>query len=162
MKIETLTQIHWPEVKTIYADGIATGIAHFSLQVPEWEEWDASHVKSCRLVAVEDGKVLGWAALTAISDRCVFAGVAEVSVYVAESARGKGIGKQLLGELVNESEENNFWTLEARIFSENPASIKIHEANGFRVIGKRERIGQLNGTWRDTILLERRSTKVGT
>jgi L-amino acid N-acyltransferase YncA len=161
MEIVELTENHWPEVRTIYESGIATGNAHFSMQVPTWDEWDHEHVKSCRLVAVENNEVLGWAALTAMSDRCVFAGVAEVSVYVAENARGKGIGKKLLAELAKQSEENNYWTLEARIFAENSASIKIHEDNGFRMIGKRERIGKLNGVWRDTILLERRSLKMG-
>ena len=161
MNIEKLTEKHWPEVKAIYESGIATGNAHFSLNVPDWDEWDNTHIKNCRFVATENGEVLGWAALTAISDRCVFAGVAEVSVYVAEKARGKGVGKQLLGTLVKESEKHNFWTLESRIFAENIASIKIHEQNGFRIIGRRERIGKLNGVWRDTILLERRSDKVG-
>jgi L-amino acid N-acyltransferase YncA len=161
MNIEKLTEKHWPEVRAIYAGGIATGNAHFSSVIPDWDEWDKSHIKNCRLVAVENGKVLGWAALTAISDRCVFAGVAEVSVYVAESSRGKGVGKKLLNDLVKLSEENNLWTLESRIFSENLASLKIHQENGFRVIGTRERIGKLNGVWRDTVLLERRSDKTG-
>src|SRR5476651_1590581 len=114
METELLTRKHWPEVKAIYESGIATGNANFTQSVPEWEKWDNSHVKNCRLVAIEYDKVLGWAALTAISDHCVFAGVAEVSVYVAENSRGKGIGKQLLSELVKMSEENEFWTLEAR------------------------------------------------
>ncbi len=161
MNIERLTENHWPEVKAIYVNGVATGIANFSHNIPEWDAWDKAHVKDCRLVATENGRVLGWAALTAISDHCVFAGVAEVSVYIAESSRSKGIGKKLLDELVKLSEQNNFWTLEARIFTENLASIKIHEENGFRIIGSRERIGQLNGVWRDTLLLERRSVKVG-
>jgi L-amino acid N-acyltransferase YncA len=161
METEILTEKHWPEVKAIYESGVATGNANFSTNVPDWDEWDKNHVKNCRLVATADGKVLGWAALAAISDGCVFAGVAEVSVYVAESSRGKGVGKSLLSELVKLSDENNFWTLESRIFAENTASIKIHVDNGFRIIGSRERIGQLNGIWRDTILLERRSVKVG-
>ena len=161
MNIEKLTENHWPEVKAIYGSGLATGIASFSHNIPDWDAWDKTHVKSCRLVAIEDGGVLGWAASTAISDHCVFAGVAEVSVYIAESSRGKGIGKKLLNELVKLSEDNNFWTLEARIFTENLASIKIHEENGFRIIGSRERIGQLNGIWRDALLLERRSVKAG-
>ncbi|MDB5122001.1 MAG: ywnH [Mucilaginibacter sp.] len=161
MNIEPLTEKHWPEVAAIYKSGVATGNASFSLAEPDWNGWDKAHVKNCRLVATENGTVLGWVALTAITDQCVFAGVAEVSVYVAENARGKGIGKQLLKTVIDESEKNNFWTLEARIFPENLASVKIHEENGFRIIGSRERIGQLNGVWRDTLLLERRSVKVG-
>ncbi|BAU53031.1 GNAT family N-acetyltransferase [Mucilaginibacter gotjawali] len=161
MEIAELTQKQWPEVRAIYQGGIATGNAHFSLDVPEWDEWDHEHVKNCRLVAIDNGEVLGWAALTAISDRCVFAGVAEVSIYIAEKARGKGIGKKLLAELVKQSEQNNFWTLEARIFAENTASIHIHQQNGFRIVGLRERIGKLNGVWRDVLLLERRSTETG-
>jgi len=161
MNIEKLTEKHWPEVKAIYESGLATGNANFSHQVPDWDRWDANHVKNCRLVAEADGVVLGWAALTAIADNCVLAGVAEVSIYVAEGRRGKGIGRQLLAELVKSSEENNFWTLESRIFAENIASLKIHLDNGFRLIGTRERIGKLNGVWRDTLLLERRSVKIG-
>jgi len=161
MNIESLTEKHWPEVKAIYLSGVATGNANFSFAEPEWTSWDKAHVKSCRLVAVENGAVLGWASLTAIHDQCVFAGVAEVSIYIAEKARGKGIGKKLLRTLIGESEQNNFWTLEARIFPENVASVKIHEENGFRIIGSRERIGKLNGVWRDTLLLERRSIKTG-
>jgi L-amino acid N-acyltransferase YncA len=161
MKIEKLTETHWSEVSAIYKSGLATGNANFSHKVPDWDEWDKTHVKNCRLVATENGEVLGWAALTAISDHCVLAGVAEVSLYIAENSRGKGIGKQLLSDLIKQSEEYNFWTLESRIFAENLASIKIHEENGFRTVGSRERIGQLNGVWRDTLLLERRSVKVG-
>ena len=161
MEIEKLTEKHWPEVRAIYEGGLATGNANFSHEVPDWDEWDKTHVKNCRLVATENSEVLGWAALTAIADNCVFAGVAEVSVYIAENSRGKGIGKQLLSDLIERSEKHNFWTLESRIFVENFASIKIHEENGFRIVGSRERIGQLNGVWRDTLLLERRSVKVG-
>jgi len=152
---------HWPSVKAIYEYGIATGHATFQTFAPPWGEWDKAHVKTCRLVAADNGKVFGWAALTAVSGRCVYAGVGEVSVYVDESARGKGVGKALLNELIRESELNNFWTLQAGIFPENTASIKLHESTGFRIIGKREKIGQMNGVWRDTILLERRSTRVG-
>jgi phosphinothricin acetyltransferase len=161
MEIIEMIPEHWPEVKSIYESGIATGQATFQTSSPEWEEWDSAHVKACRLVAVENDKVIGWAALTAFSGRCVYAGVGEVSVYVDRSARGKGVGKALLVELIKESELHNFWTLQAGIFPENIASIKIHEATGFRIIGTREKIGQMNGIWRDTVLLERRSTKVG-
>ena len=162
MEIIQMKPDHWPQVKAIYENGIATGHATFQTSAPEWEEWNSAHVKSCRLVAIENDKILGWAALTAVSGRCVYAGVAEVSVYVDEKVRGKGIGSALLYELIRESEEDNYWTIQAGIFPENMASIKIHQSAGFRIIGTREKIGQMNGIWRDTILLERRSTTVGT
>jgi L-amino acid N-acyltransferase YncA len=152
---------HWAEVKEIYLQGIATGNATFQSTAPCWEEWDNSHVPNCRIVAVEGEQVLGWAALTAVSGRCVYAGVAEVSVYVADEARGKGLGSLLLQALVLRSEENNFWTLQAGIFPENELSLRIHQKAGFRIIGTRERIGKMNGVWRDTILLEKRSTLTG-
>ena len=152
---------HWQEVKTIYEEGIQTGQATFELSVPEWEIWDEAHLKECRIIAKEDDKVLGWAALSPVSGRCVYAGVAEVSVYISTASRGKGLGKQLLQKLITESEANNLWTLQAGIFPENIASVKIHEDCGFRIIGKRERIGKMSDTWRDTLLLERRSGKVG-
>lgn len=152
---------HWEEVKRIYLEGIATGHATFQTSAPEWEEWDSSHLPSCRLVAVDDAGLLGWAALTPVSGRCVYAGVAEVSVYVAEKARGKGVGKKLLGALVAESEKHEIWTLQAGIFPENEASIQLHIKSGFRMIGTRERIGKMNGEWRDTALLERRSKLIG-
>lgn len=161
MQIEIMLPQHWPTVKKIYEEGIATGNATFQTTAPEWEEWDAAHVKNSRLVATENNEVLGWAALTAVSGRCVYAGVGEVSVYVAAAARGKGIGKKILQALITESEKNNFWTLQAGIFPENTGSVKIHEDCGFRIIGKREKIGHMNGLWRDTLLLERRSTTVG-
>jgi phosphinothricin acetyltransferase len=159
--IRPLLPSDWASVRDIYQEGIATGNASFSSAMPEWDEWDQSHVKSGRLAATENEEILGWAALTAISDRCVYAGVAEVSIYVTKNARGKGIGKQLLRALIDESEKNNFWTLESRIFPENQASITIHEECGFRIVGSRERIGQMDGVWRDILLLERRSVKVG-
>lgn len=161
MTIQPMTADHGTQVLSIYEAGIATGNATFQTNAPEWAEWDQSHVKNCRLVAVENDTVLGWAALTAVSGRCVYAGVAEVSVYVAPAARGKGIGRQLLNELITQSEQNNFWTLQAGIFPENTGSLKIHEQCGFRLLGRRERIGKMNDTWRDTLLLERRSTVVG-
>lgn len=152
---------HWEEVKRIYLEGIATGHATFQASAPDWEEWDSSHLPACRLVAIENAEVLGWAALTPVSGRCVYAGVAEVSVYVAQKARGKGIGGMLLGALVAEAEKNDLWTLQAGIFPENEASIQLHIKAGFRMIGTRERIGKMNGQWRDTALLERRSKLIG-
>jgi len=152
---------HWYEVKRIYEEGIATGNATFQTEAPTYEEWNSDHLTISRFVAVENEKILGWAALTAVSGRCVYAGVAEVSVYVASSVRGKGIGNALLQALIKSSEENNLWTLQAGIFPENIASIKLHEANDFRIIGIREKIGKMNGVWRDTVLLERRSKLVG-
>ena len=161
MKIIEMLPSHWESVKQIYAEGIASGNATFQTAIPTWIEWDEAHVKNSRLIAVEDTEVLGWAALTPVSGRCVYAGVGEVSVYVSEKTRGKGVGKKLLNALINESEKNNFWTLQAGIFPENYASIKIHEQCGFRIIGRREKIGQSNESWRDTLLLERRSKSVG-
>lgn len=152
---------HANAVLEIYAEGLRTGNASFQLSVPSWEEWDKSHLNSCRLVAIDNDQVTGWAALTAVSGRCVYAGVAEISVYVAEKARGKGVGKPLLMALIDESELNNIWTLQAGIFPENTPSIQLHESCGFRLVGRREKIGQMNGTWRDTLLLERRSIKTG-
>jgi phosphinothricin acetyltransferase len=157
MEIIDMLPSHWEAVKNIYAEGIATGHATFQTAIPSWEEWNEAHVKTCRLVAIEDNIVLGWAALTPVSGRCVYAGVGEVSVYVSAAARGKGVGKLLLQALINSSEENNFWTLQAGIFPENKASVKLHEQSGFRIIGSREKIGQMKGIWRDTLLLERRS-----
>ena len=157
-----MTPLHWEQVSKIYAEGIATGNATFQTSIPSWVEWDKTHERKPRLVAVDDNKsVLGWAALTPVSGRCVYAGVGEVSVYVSTAARGQGIGGKLLQALITESEKNNFWTLQAGIFPENVASIKIHELAGFRVIGKREKIGQMNGEWKDTLLLEKRSTVIG-
>jgi len=161
MEIIPMLPAHWEEVKRIYEEGIATGNATFQTAAPAWEEWNDAHLQTCRLVATDNNTVIGWAALTPVSGRCVYADVAEVSVYVAAAARSKGIGTLLLHALIDASEKNNLWTLQAGIFPENKSSIKIHEANGFRVIGTRERIGKMNGTWRDTVLLERRSKVVG-
>lgn len=161
MTIKNMTENHWPAVRAIYESGIATGNATFQTEAPGWEDWDKSHVKHCRLVAVDEDQVLGWAALSPVSSRCVYAGVAEVSVYIHQDARGKGVGRQLLQALILESETNNYWTLQAGIFPENAASIALHEKLGFRQVGRREKIGQMKGVWRDTLLLERRSNKVG-
>ena len=162
MKFRELIAQDWQQVKEIYEEGIATGNATFQSAAPDWDEWDQSHVKNSRIVAVDDASnILGWAALTPVSGRCVYAGVAEVSVYVSDKARGKGIGKSLLKELIRQSEQNGFWTLTAGIFPENEASLKIHQQAGFKVLGIRERIGKMNGEWRNTVLLERRSDVAG-
>jgi len=152
----------WPRVREIYEEGIATGHATFETAAPAWEDWDANHIRPCRLVAEEGGRVLGWAALWPASDRCVYGGVAEVSVYVGKEAQGKGIGTRLLQELVTASEREGFWTLQAGIFPENKGSVRIHENCGFRVIGSRERLGKMGDVWRDVLVMERRSSTVGT
>lgn len=151
----------WPAVRRIYEEGIATGDATFESSAPSWEKWDADHLTVGRLVVELDAKVAGWAALSGVSDRCVYAGVAEVSVYVAASARGHGVGSQLLQALIAASEDAGIWTLQAGIFPENTASVTMHVRFGFREIGRRERLGQLGGRWRDVLLLERRSRRVG-
>ncbi len=164
-RIRPLLPADWPAVSAIYEEGMATGDATFDTETPPWDEWDRSHLKTCRLVAVgqEDGEdvVLGWAALSPVSSRCVYGGIGEVSVYVAERARGRGIGRALLEGLVAESEAHGLWTLEAGIFPENVASIRLHERCGFRIVGVRERVGRMGDRWRDTVLLERRSRIVG-
>jgi L-amino acid N-acyltransferase YncA len=166
----------WPGVREIYREGIATGNATFETELPDWEKWDSGHHKNCRLIALEprdeaiaeiliplDGvRVLGWAALSPVSSRRVYAGVAEVSLYVAAAARGRGVGKALLQALVEESEKNGIWTLQAGIFPENADSISLHHSCGFREVGIRHRIGKLGETWRDVMLLERRSATAGT
>jgi len=155
----------WPDVKTIYEEGIAAGDATFERAAPSsWADWDAKHLPRCRLVALgnlgNDGRVIGWAALAPVSTRRVYAGVAEVSVYVAASARSQGVGTRLLTTLVQTSETNGLWTLQAGIFPENTASVRLHERCGFRIVGRRERLGQMSGRWRDVLLLERRSAAV--
>lgn len=147
----------WPAVREIYLQGIRTGNATFEKDPPDWEKWNAGHLQSCRLVARSADVVLGWAALTPVSGRCVYAGVGDLSVYVAEHARGKGIGVKLLTALVEASEQAGIWTLQAGIFPENVASIELHQRCGFRVVGQREKIGCMDGRWRDVMLLERRS-----
>ncbi len=151
----------WEEVQRIYLEGVATGNATFETEVPSWELWDRAHRTDCRLVARDGPRLLGWAALSRVSERRAYAGVAEVSVYVAADARGRGIGRALLEGLVRASEEAGVWTLQAGIFPENRASLAIHEQCGFRVVGVREKLGNLRGIWRDVTLLERRSRRVG-
>jgi L-amino acid N-acyltransferase YncA len=165
----------WPAVREIYREGIATGNATFATEPPEWEKWDSTHRKDCRLVALDQIDeqhaelltplhkltVLGWAALSPVSPRHVYKGVAEVSIYVASAARRRGVGKALMEALVQESEVNGIWTLQAGIFPENTASIALHKSHGFREVGVRRRIGKLGDRWRDVLLLERRSSVVG-
>jgi len=155
--IRPLLPADWPMVKAIYESGIATGNATFETSAPSWESWDAAHLPIGRFVAEQNTEICGWAALSAVSKRSVYAGVAEVSVYIAETHRGKRIGLLLLEKLIAESEQAGFWTLQAGIFPENEASLHLHKKVGFRIVGYREKIGQMNGVWRDTVLLERRS-----
>jgi phosphinothricin acetyltransferase len=151
----------WRYVQSIFKEGLATGNATFDTDVPDWETWDREHLQEPRLVARSGSQVVGWSALRPVSPRAAYAGVAEVSIYVANHAQGLGIGKSLLKKLVTRSEQAGVWTLQAGIFPENEASIELHKSCGFRVVGQRERIGQLNGIWRDLSLLERRSPLVG-
>ena len=151
----------WPAVAAIYAEGIATGDATFETVVPAFDAWDAAHLPQPRLVARADAAVVGWAALGAVSRREVYCGVAEDTIYVAEEARGQGVGGALLRALVGEAERAGIWTLQAGIFPENAASIALHRRCGFRIVGTRERLGSLRGAWRDVVLMERRSAEVG-
>jgi L-amino acid N-acyltransferase YncA len=156
VRIRTLAPEDWPQVRQIYAEGIATGHATFERSAPSWEDWDAGHLAEHRFVATIDDAVVGWAALSPVSERCVYAGVAEVSVYVAARVRGQGVGVELLNRLVASSEASDIWTLQAGIFPENTGSLALHRRCGFRIVGTRERLGRLNSVWRDVLLLERR------
>ena len=155
--IRPLTEADWEAVAAIFEEGIATRLATFETAAPAWSDWDAGHLTEHRFVAEEGGEVLGWAALSPVSSRCVYEGVAEVSVYVGEQARGQGVGRALLGALVEGSERAGIWTLQAGVFPENRASLALHRRCGFRTVGVRERLGRLDGAWRDVVLLERRS-----
>lgn len=155
--IDQMKPEDWDQVRSIYLEGIATGHTTFETDAPSWEKWDAGHLQMARLVARDGDDVLGWAALSAVSSRKVYLGVAELSVSVAAASRGRGIGRALLEALITESERNGIWTLQASIFPENVASVKLHLRCGFREVGRRERIAKLNGVWRDTLLFERRS-----
>jgi phosphinothricin acetyltransferase len=147
----------WDAVRAIYAEGIATGNATFETEAPSWQGWDEAHLREHRLVARHDDNVLGWVAVTPVSGRCVYAGVVESSVYVAAGARGRGVGRRLLDALVASTEAAGVWMIQTGIFPENTASLELHRRCGFRVVGVRERIGQLAGRWRDVVLLERRT-----
>ena len=156
-----MTKNDWSSVAEIYKQGIETGNATFEKEIPTWEKWNAEHLPDCRIIATIEDSVIAWAALTPVSERCVYAGVAEVSVYVSYNYQRLKIGTKILEKLISESEESGIWTLQAGIFPENKASIKIHENLGFRIVGLREKIGKMDGIWRDTILLERRSKNIG-
>jgi L-amino acid N-acyltransferase YncA len=159
--IGAMRSADWPAVRDIYSEGIATGNATFETETPEWQQWDQRHLQDCRLVARGGQRILGWAALSPVSGRRVYSGVAEVSVYVAAEARGRGVGTTLLRSLVELSERCGIWTLQAGIFPENVSSLALHKSCGFREVGRRQRLGQLAGVWRDVLLLERRSSSVG-
>lgn len=161
MTIRDLRPGDWTAVRDIYEEGIRGANATFETESPSWEAWDAAH-SELRLVAERNGVVVGWAALSPVSGRCCYRGVGDVSVYVAGAARGEGVGRGLLDELVGRSERAGYWTLTAGVFPENEASLRLHQACGFRRVGVRERLGELRGVWRDVVLLERRSTLVGT
>ena len=158
--VRQMTQADWPAVSSIYQQGMDTLGATFQALCPPWEEWDASHLQACRLVIEDANEVVGFAALTAVSSRCVYAGVAEVSIYVAETQRGRGAGKHLLAELIRCSEQYGMWMLQSNILQENTASIRLHESCGFRMVGYREKLGRDRyGVWRNTVLMEKRSAR---
>jgi len=161
LTIASMQIADWPAVRAIYLEGIATGEATFETATPDWPTWDKRHLRTCRLVARTRGVPAGWAALSPVSDRCAYTGVAEVSIYVGDRDRGQGIGKALLRRLIEASEQEGIWTLQAGVFVSNQASVAVHEACGFRQVGVRRRLGQLAGLWRDVLLLERRSEVVG-
>ncbi|HWT00396.1 MAG TPA: GNAT family N-acetyltransferase [Pyrinomonadaceae bacterium] len=161
IEIGDVSAADWDGVRGVYLEGIATGDATFETEAPSWERWDAGHLAHCRLVARSGAEVAGWAALSPVSARRVYAGVAETSVYVSANFRGRGVGRALLGALIICSEQHGIWTLQAGIFPENLASLALHRQHGFREVGRRERLGKMNDRWRDVILLERRSESVG-
>ncbi len=161
MTIRNMKPGDWPQVREIYEEGIATMMATLETKAGTWESWDMGHLSKPRIVMTEKEKVLGWTALSPASGRCVYGGVAEVSIYIRLSKRGKGIGLSLLQEMIRQSEQQGIWTLQAGIFVENSASIRLHEKAGFRIVGTREKLGRLNGVWKDIVLMERRSRKVG-
>lgn len=158
--LEDMQPDHWPEVARIYREGIATGHATFEAEVPGWDSWDRSHLAEHRFVALLDGRVVGWVAVSAVSDRCVYGGVVENSVYVDAGARGLGVGRALLERLVESTEASGVWTIQTGIFPENLVSVHVHQAVGFETVGRRKRIGKLAGEWRDVLLMERRSAVV--
>ena len=161
VEIRKMLPGHWQEVSEIYKEGIETGMATFEKEIPTWETWDLNHLKEGRLIALMNHKMAGWAALSLVSSRCVYGGVGEVSVYVAHKFKGNNVAKELLEKLIQESEKNGLWTVQSGVFTENIASIKLHAKLGFRKIGYREKIGKLDGVWKDNVLFERRSKLIG-
>ena len=159
--IDQMKTNDWEQVRSIYLEGIKSGDSTFETEAPSWEKWDEGHLQIARLVMRDGDRIVGWAALSPVSKRSAYSGVAELTVYVTESERGRGSGRALLEALIEESEQNGIWTLQASVFPENTASVKLHLRCGFREVGRRERIGQMHGQWRDTLLFERRSKKVG-
>lgn len=164
VRIEPMQPADWPDVRRIYLEGIATGVATFETDAPDWTAWDRDHRPDCRLVArTSEGRVVGWTAVSQVSGRCVYEGVVEESIYVAAEARGQGVGRALLEALIAATEAAGIWTVQAGIQAENTASLALHESVGFRRVGVRERIGRDGGgAWRDVVLVERRSDRVGT
>lgn len=161
MTIRAMNAEDWPSVSAIYAEGMATGMATLETTVPTYDSWNASHLPHCRFVAIKDDELLGWVALSPVSGRCVYGGVAEVSIYIGQKSRGMGVGHQLLQHLIEQSEKEGLWTLQSGIFPENVPSINLHKKLGFRFIGKRERVAKLHDQWKDNYLFERRSSVVG-
>jgi L-amino acid N-acyltransferase YncA len=161
MLLRDLRPDDWPEVARIFEEGIRTGNATFETEVPSWGEWDTAHLPKHRFVAEGDGRLVGWSALVPVSSRACYAGVAEVSAYVGEEARGEGVGTALLAAVIESSERAGIWTLETGVFAENEPSLRLLHRFGFRIVGTRERIGRLHGIWRDVVFLERRSEVVG-
>jgi L-amino acid N-acyltransferase YncA len=160
MKILPLNRDHYPDVKDIHLEGISTGIATFETDPSEWDSWDEYHLPFARLVAIDQDQIIGWAALSPISSRSVYAGIAEISIYVKSTEQGKGIGKALLSGLIRGSEKNSIWTLQSYVISANHSSIGLHHSVGFRTVGVREKLGHYKGQWHDVVLLERRSKKI--
>ena len=161
IRIRPIISDDWDAVANIYEEGINTGFATFETQVPTYHAWDSAHLKSCRIIASYRNSILGWSALSPVSRRRVYSGVAEVSVYVGKNDRGKGVGLLLMQTLISQSEKQGLWTLQSSIFPENIGSIRLHEKTGFRYIGKRVKVSKLNGIWKDNLLFERRSMSIG-
>lgn len=158
--IKKLQLQHWPEVARIYGQGIATGDATFETEIPTWESWNSSHLAEHRFIATSSGKVVGWVAIAPVSERCVYGGVVESSVYVSAEAQGTGVGTSLLECLIESTERAGIWTIQAGMFPENVGSVRLHQRAGFEIVGRRKRLGKLNGEWRDVLLTERRSDAV--